>query len=379
MDRYFQSQPVFNTPIGSIDRQNGIISGITVARIGPARGHDAFLDRDFLIQLVQVANARPQGIKARFGHPNMCSTALGTYLGRFRNYAFHSDKVTADLYLDTTAKTTPSGNLFDYVIDMAANNPDMLGASIVFESSGFEIGEDPENNTSTRRYFRLKELRATDIVDDPAATDGMFSADSLPAQATGLLNENPQLAEFVFSKPNNVIEFLNTYLNTTDMNLSEKIKENFLKIFSNNTNGPSHVQDTELHDPLNENPDSFNQLSSILNEGFDTLFQRLKMQGLDRNDKGEYHFQKDDDCVILDLQAKASILVQAVESSFAELDKANLSITNLNARLAAKPSIPKEVTDPQVSVAQGNPDKDETGKHILQSLPVDLRRKLKNN
>ena len=233
MKQYYLSEPIFKVPVSQIDRDNGIIKGVTVARIGPARGHGGEIDKTFLLQLVEQANLSKAGIKARFGHPNMCSTALGTYLGRFHNYSFNGNAVTADLHLDPSSKTSPNGNLFDYVITMAETNPDMFGASIAFESDAFDTTEiESEGVKKTVNLFRLKELRATDIVDDPAATNGLFSADTLPGQATAFLDQNPELTELIFNKPESVIEFLQSYLINSKMNLSDKIIENFKQMFN---------------------------------------------------------------------------------------------------------------------------------------------------
>jgi hypothetical protein len=181
MHRYFSTPPIFSVPVAKIDRELGIIQGVTIARIGPAKGHNGFVDRSFLLQIVDNAASKPAGIKARFGHPNMCSQALGTYLGRFKNYSYSGDQVKADLHLDDTAKNTPSGDLYTYVLDMAEKNSDMFGASIVFEiGESVFLEEEIDGEKVEKEYFRLKELRATDIVDEPAATDGLFSANTFP-------------------------------------------------------------------------------------------------------------------------------------------------------------------------------------------------------
>ncbi|MEI8049651.1 MAG: hypothetical protein WCI92_19925, partial [Bacteroidota bacterium] len=133
MHRYFSTPPIFSAPVTSIDRERGIIQGVTICQVGPAKGHNGFIDKAFLLQIVEDASTKSAGIKARFGHPNMCSQALGTYLGRFKNYSYSGNLVKADLCLDDTAKSTPSGDLYSYILDMAEKNPDMFGASIVFE------------------------------------------------------------------------------------------------------------------------------------------------------------------------------------------------------------------------------------------------------
>lgn len=366
MKRYFLSQPVYQAPAGLIDPVQGIIRGITVARVGLARGHNGRIDRTFLLQLVETASTRTQGIKARFGHPNMCSTALGTYLGRFHNYAYHADRVTADLHLDPAAKTSPHGNLFDYVIKMAQSNPDMFGASIVFESADFELSEEEIDGKKTEvNNFRLKELRATDIVDDPAATDGLFSSESLPAQATQWLDQNPDLTELIFSKPENLIEFLHNYLNHNPMNFSETIKSHFRKIFSLEQPEPqSHPQP----EPQSQ-PQPF----------FSRFLQSFPQLGITQNEAGEYIFSDgESEPHTLQPEEITETLFTAIESLQEELQNAQQQITQLSDKLAAKPTLPKQVSDPQVSAHLQDPEKDQTGKQMLQSIPPELRYRLRH-
>ncbi len=347
MPRYFSSQPVFNAPVSAVDHPNGVIRGVTVARVGIARGHEAWLDRTFLLQIVDQANSRPQGIKARFGHPNMCSTALGSYLGRFKNYAYTGDSVKADLCLDETAKNTPNGNLFDYVLDMAEKNPDMFGASLAFESNDFEEKEETVDGKKTKlKCFRLKELRATDIVDEPAATDGLFSSETLPGQMTQFLDENPELAEFIFSKPQNVIEFLSNYINNSTMSLSEKLKANFAAFVNSFS-----VPETSTPKPETQHP----ELSSL----------EHSTRNLEHPDPTPQDTQLES-------------LTQELETLKADLSAARDTIQDLTDKLAARPSIPLNVTDPQVSANLHTEETDDTGKQILASLPHDLKRKLKS-
>jgi hypothetical protein len=367
MKTHFRSQPVFNAPLGLIDAENGIIRGVTIARLGPAKGHDGMLDKTFLLQLVEMAALRTQGIKARFGHPNACSTALGTYLGRFHNYAYQADRVTADLHLDASAKISPNGNLYDYVINMATNNPDMFGASIVFQSSDFEIKE-ADGTAKKQKFFRLKELLATDIVDDPAAADGLFSSETMPGLATTFLDENPEIAELIFSKPQNVIEFLTNYLNNSNMNLTDKLKSNFHKIFNLETNTPS---------PEPEKPVSTDiQIELLIDQKFDAFKPFMNIPEVTHNEAGEYIFNSDGNQILLNSLMKLEAIMLTAEANQLELSAANAQIRVLNEKLAARPTLPNQVTDPQVSTNINSSEKDETGKHILQSLPLDLRYRL---
>jgi hypothetical protein len=409
MLRYFSSQPVFDQPSAFVDRDNGIIRGVTVAKVGLAKGHNVRIDRKFLQQIVDQANSRPQGVKARFGHPNACSTALGSYLGRFKNYSYHSDLVKADLHLDDTARKAPSGNLYDYVLDMAESNPDMFGASIAFQSDQFEELEFEENGEKKKeKFFRLKELRATDIVDDPAATDGLFSADSLPAQATQFLDENPELSEFIFTKPERIIEFLNNYLNNTDMSFTDQVKNRFRQLFNADSDVKNlseqsateenqhqeQVQETvadELETPVeiqppapenNEEPE--NALESptlaLLNGAFASFLEANPDPAIQLDAVGNYQFI-DEANPEKSYQMDSAHMLSYMLKSFADLSasyKSALdSIQDLTDRLNARPTIPADVSDPQVKIDLNMPDPDKTGHQILASIPHDLKAKLK--
>jgi hypothetical protein len=381
MHRYFSTPPIFSAPVANIDRELGIIQGVTIARIGPAKGHNGFVDRSFLLQIVDNAASKPAGIKARFGHPNMCSQALGTYLGRFKNYSYTGDQVKADLHLDDTAKNTPSGDLYTYVLDMAEKNPDMFGASIVFEiGESVFLEEDVDGEKIEKEYFRLKELRATDIVDEPAATDGLFSANTFPGIATQFLDENPEIMDLIFSKPDSIIEFLSNYITNSKMNLSEKIKQNFaafLAAFSVQT-----VEDPLLPVPAEQD--------NTLNTLFEALCTSYPESFTDVSDFTQLQ-KAESITAFLDneattntalaesfegLKAEHETLLQTSAQAVQDLEAANSRIGELTGQLSARPSIPLNVTDPALSLSS-NQEKDETGKQILSQLPKDLKRKLK--
>ena len=383
MHRYFSTPPIFSAPVSSIDRDAGIIHGITIARVGLAKGHGAFIDRTFLLQVVDNAATKSAGIKARFGHPNMCSTALGTYLGRFKNYSYSADQVKADLHLDETSKSTPSGDLYTYILDMAEKNPDMFGASIAFETAESVFLQEIEEGTQVEKeYFRLKELRATDIVDEPAATEGLFSANTFPAMATQFLDENPEILDLIFSKPYSLTEFLSNYISNSKMNLSEKIKENFSAFMANFSVQPG--SDPLIPPPAMQEPvlnSLFEKLTSMFPETFSSV------ENLSQERKADLIML----CMTMlteqilktvesfdSLNAEHQELRQLLETNLAELDAERSRSEQLTEQLIARPSIPLNVTDPAISIS-GTQELDETGKQILSQLPKDLKRKLKTH
>lgn len=176
------------------------------------------MDDKSLDQVIELGNASKIGIKSRFGHPNMSSTAFGTFLGRAKNFRRDGDLVRADLFFDQTAYSTPNGDLASYVMDLAENDPDAFGSSIVFSADyEYRLNADgtPKKDDKGKdlpALVRFKKLRGSDIVDEPAANKSMFESFfngsvELSAKATqfldNLLNSSDAL--------NRVIGFLNRY------------------------------------------------------------------------------------------------------------------------------------------------------------------------
>ena len=179
------------TPLGShgeIDREKRAINGFAVISRGEALGHDFFIDLEFLAQVVEAGNKAP--LKSRFGHPSMFGDALGKLLGSATNFRIKDDKVIADLKFNKSSESTPSGNLSKHVMDVVEETPQFLGTSIAFgrdfdaedeflikhRKKDKEFESPDPLNTKNFIHVRLKELRAVDVVDEPAANPaGMFS------------------------------------------------------------------------------------------------------------------------------------------------------------------------------------------------------------
>lgn len=206
---------------GEVDRKNGVIYGISVTTMGEALGHGVHLDEEFIDSTVKNGNAKPNGLKSRFGHPNMSSSAVGTLLGRVKNFrkdmSTGKARAVGDLHLTESAKSAPQGDLWTHVLDLAENDPDMFGTSIVFKA-GNEYKRDEKgekvyrynrdgsyneayDNTESVTFIEQKELRADDVVDEPAANEGglfsAFSEDQPAAVVTRFLDENPEVFELL--------------------------------------------------------------------------------------------------------------------------------------------------------------------------------------
>jgi hypothetical protein len=240
-----------------------------------------------------------------------------------------------------------------------------------------------------KEYFRLKDLRATDIVDEPAATDGLFSSNTFPALATQFLDENPQILELIFSKPDSIVEFLSNYITNSKMNLSEKIKENFSAFLSSFTAQPAEhsalstehteVDDTTLNTLFEAVSASYPE-SFTAAEGFTPLQKAEALTAFFSSVSDQLQAATNTEQRLLSeaeaLNAEYQDLRESSAVITAELETANSRISELTEQLSARPSIPLNVTDPALSIFTPQ-DNDETGKQILESMPKDMKRKLK--
>ena len=124
--KYLASDPIYVQSFDSIDHEKGIIKGVKVCSEGDAKGHGVYLNKQFVRDVAKFGKEQTVGVKARFGHPNMCDTTLGTYIGRFKNFRTTGNPdenyeelgkprksgnrlhAVADLFLDETAKQLPN-------------------------------------------------------------------------------------------------------------------------------------------------------------------------------------------------------------------------------------------------------------------------------
>ena len=73
----------------NVDKENEVLHGVQITLEGEAKGHGVWLDRAFCEDVADAGNSMGDaGVKVRFGHPAMCSDALGTYLGEPSFYRF---------------------------------------------------------------------------------------------------------------------------------------------------------------------------------------------------------------------------------------------------------------------------------------------------
>ena len=244
--------------LGVIDAENEVLHDVQITLEGEAKGHGIWLDREFCEAVAEQGNATGDvGVKVRYGHPAMCSDAIGTELGRAKNFrVVDFDRVidgktvkcagvVADIHLLKSAHAAPQGDIAKHVLETAKEDPGQFGQSIVFtyadwvvkdkdgnrhsyreEVEGLDaegkviVGEDgkPKDRKSDsewraqsadgKEYVVLGKLHGTDFTDTPAATDGIFSTRALAEEAEQMLDEHPQILETLEKNPKSVLEFL---------------------------------------------------------------------------------------------------------------------------------------------------------------------------
>jgi hypothetical protein len=188
----------------SIDRHAGVIRGYIVAEKGRFKTKLGEFDDASLDRIVQLGNAEPNGLKARWTHPTLSGDGLGKFLGRSRNFRKDGGKVRADLHFNKTALESPPGggkSRAHYLMDLAESDPAAFGSSLALKADKeARLNSDgtPQKDDKGDRLpdlWRPTALRASDIVDDgDACHTGFLSADvdELPdgvvRQATDLLN-----------------------------------------------------------------------------------------------------------------------------------------------------------------------------------------------
>ncbi len=230
----------------------GILRDVVVLSRGEALGHDLWIDATMLADTMTWINSTQGGIKSRFTHPGMSSDGLGKMLGRIGNARMRGDSVIADLSFTESSHSTPDGDLAQYVMLLVTEDPTAAGLSIVFDrdrlaeqkfllDNGASIEEDDdwgsyicmdefvspdEQNVEGYPHARLKELRAADVVDEPASNpDGMFSttpvvrdADAALSYLLGLSTEKPVDQLFGVSI-DRAHEFFTRFLNTKGLSI----------------------------------------------------------------------------------------------------------------------------------------------------------------
>ena len=149
-----------------IDGSAGIIHGVSVITEGEAQGRNSgtWIDRTTLTQIKSVAGGYPDGVKVKLSQNKEHDGSAGQIVGTLKNFKIDGDKLRADLHLLKASKS------FDFIIEMANTMPSEFGLSVVVPNEKEEKGD--------KKFLRCSEIFSIDIVEAPAANEGLFSSKS---------------------------------------------------------------------------------------------------------------------------------------------------------------------------------------------------------
>lgn len=208
-----------------VDREARVIRGYVVAEAGPFKtpGRGKF-DEAGLARIIALMNARPAGTKSRFAHPGLSADGIGTFLGRARNARVDGARARADLHLDPSAFTSPSGNLGQYVMDLAESDPEAFGSSLVLQAEKVYTLDDQGRRKTDEKGNELPPLwlptkvHASDVVDEGEAVHHGFLSIDTGGLSDAVLWEGAALLDQLFAgQPRAAVEarcreFLTRYL-----------------------------------------------------------------------------------------------------------------------------------------------------------------------
>jgi hypothetical protein len=138
--------------------------GISVATVGPALGHEMFVDDVTLLQAEQAGLAGSP-VKVFVDHDESIDSLIG-FLSAFR---IEEDQLRADLEL------LGSHPQADFYAEILTKAPGRVGFSMTFSGKPEDVGD--------RRFARVENLVSVDLVSRPAANpDGVFKAGSIAPQ-----------------------------------------------------------------------------------------------------------------------------------------------------------------------------------------------------
>lgn len=164
-----------------VDREAGVLRGVSVITEGVAKGHGMIVDSVTLEQVKACAETYVDGLRVKMDH----YTGIDAMVGVLRDFVIDGIQLRADLHL------IKSHEDFKKILEMAETIPGSFGLSISFSGECEEVeipsddseeaepnsGELPSSSTARTQAARCMEIYSCDIVDQPAANPtGLFQA-----------------------------------------------------------------------------------------------------------------------------------------------------------------------------------------------------------
>ena len=189
---------------GRVDAAQGVIYAVCAAQALEAAGHELLFDAHSLEQLLELGSQKPGGIKCRFAHPGLLSDGLGRYLGRMKAFRLEQGRLLGDLYLSASAAKAPGGDLRQYILALAQEDPAAFGISVVVdltrvwvlqngdERPAYRLADRPAESRYAYPVARISGFFAADCVDEAALNpQGLFQHLNLPPVNDAVGGDSP--------------------------------------------------------------------------------------------------------------------------------------------------------------------------------------------
>ena len=162
-----QKVTLFAAATGSrVDREAGVLRGVSVITEGEAKGHGMIVDGITLDQVKACAETYVDGLRVKMDH----YTGIDAMVGVLRDFVIDGTQLRADLHLIKNHED------FEKILEMAETIPGSFGLSISFSGESDRIPVSGVEGVLIEAA-RCMEIYSADIVDQPAANPtGLFQA-----------------------------------------------------------------------------------------------------------------------------------------------------------------------------------------------------------
>lgn len=187
-----QSNQLFafaSAQLGNVDRDAGLMRGVSLIQEGEAKGHEMFVDELSISSAFDYLKSKKR-LKAYITHRGaIFEDRMGREIGYFENFRIEDDRLMADFQAFESFQQDESRR-FNRLFELAEKMPEDFGLSIVFSAglawatpdgdvptdlmNAFE--DEPKNARFEYPSIRIEEVTSADFVDSPAANErGLFS------------------------------------------------------------------------------------------------------------------------------------------------------------------------------------------------------------
>lgn len=150
-----------------VDREAGIIRGVSVFQAGPISDRGLHADNKTLLLLKQQCDGYSNGVKVKADH----KSGIFAVSGILRNFRMDGNVLRADLHVLSSEENR------EKLMEMAEEIPDTFGLSVSIEQELEQVGD--------KLMIRPTQVFSVDLVTEPAACpNGLFDKSTRRVDAT---------------------------------------------------------------------------------------------------------------------------------------------------------------------------------------------------